>query len=153
MLSHKTKYALQAVLVLAGEYERGPILIASLAERERLPRKFLEMILLELKNHGLLRSKKGKGGGYALARPPADITMGQVIRVLDGPLAPTPCVSQTAYRRCGECLDEGVCGIRLVMKDVRDATARILDGTTLADVLRRMQEAAAGRHATPMYYI
>ena len=153
MLSHKSKYALQALLVLAEEYDHGPVLISTLAERERLPKKFLEMILLDLKNHGLLRSKKGKGGGYVLAHPPIEITVGQVIRVLDGPLAPTPCVSQTAYHRCGECRDEGVCGIRLVMKDVRDATARILDNTSLADVLRRMQEAAVGRQASPMYYI
>ena len=153
MLSSKTKYALQAVLVLAEEYDRGPVLISTLAERERLPKKFLELILLELKNHGLLRSKKGKGGGYALARPPAEITMGHVIRVLDGPLAPTPCVSQTAYHRCGECRDEARCGIRLVMKDVRDATARILDNTSLADVLLRTQEASAQQRAVPMYYI
>ena len=108
------------------------MLISQLAERQRLPRKFLEAILLELKRHGLLHSKKGKGGGYFLSRPASEITVGQVIRVLDGPLALIPCVSQTAYRKCDECVDEQTCGIRLAMKAVRDATAQILDNTSLA---------------------
>jgi Rrf2 family protein len=131
MLSKKSKYGLKAVMELAGESGRGPILISELADRQRLPRKFLEAILLELKRHGILQSKKGKGGGYFLHRDPSEITLGQVIRVLEGPLALTPCVSQTAYMKCEECLDEETCGIRLAMKEVRDATAHILDNTTL----------------------
>ena len=111
---------------------------SELAERQGLPKKFLEAILLELKRHGLLHSKKGRGGGYVLTRKPGDITIGQVIRVLDGPLALTPCVSRTAYRRCDECLDEETCGIRLAMKEVRDATAHILDNTTLAGLNARV---------------
>jgi Rrf2 family protein len=107
------------------------------------PKKFLEAILLELKRHGLLHSKKGKGGGYFLGRKPTEITVGQVIRVLDGPLALTPCVSQTAYRKCDECLDEKTCGVRLAMKEVRDATAEILDHTTLAGL--NAQVARVGR--------
>jgi Rrf2 family protein len=137
MLSKKSKYGLKALLELAGDSGLGPMQTSELAERQGLPRKFLEAILLELKRHGLLHSKKGRGGGYVLTRKPGDITIGQVIRVLDGPLALTPCVSQTAYRRCDECLDEETCGIRLVMKEVRDATAHILDNTTLAGLNAR----------------
>jgi Rrf2 family protein len=132
MLTRKSKYGLKALLVLAQEADHGPVLISELADRQRLPKKFLEAILLELKRAGLLHSKKGKGGGYVLGRKPTEITVGQVIRVLEGPLALTPCVSQTAYRRCDECPDEQACGVRLAMKEVRDATARILDNTTLA---------------------
>ena len=132
MLTRKSKYGLKELLVLAEESDRGPVLISELADRQRLPKKFLEAILLELKRAGLLHSKKGKGGGYVLGRKPTEITVGQVIRVLEGPLALTPCVSQTAYRRCDECPDEQGCGVRLAMKEVRDATARILDNTTLA---------------------
>ena len=131
MLSKKSKYGLKAVLALAEESGRGPILISELADRQRLPRKFLEAILLELKRHGILESKKGKGGGYFLRQDPSKITIGQVIRVLEGPLALIPCVSQTAYMKCEECLDEETCGIRLAMKEVRDATAQILDNTSL----------------------
>jgi Rrf2 family protein len=132
MLTRKSKYGIKAMLLLAEEADRGPVLISELAERQRLPKKFLEAILLELKRHGLLHSKKGKGGGYLLGREPTEITVGQIIRILEGPLALTPCVSQTAYRRCEECIDERTCGVRLAMKDVRDATAQILDHTTLA---------------------
>jgi|SRR5687767_11624988 len=138
MLSKKSKYGLKALLVLAEQAGRGPIQTSELAEREGLPKKFLEAILLELKRHGLLQSKKGRGGGYVLGRAPADITIGQVIRVLEGPLALIPCVSQTAYMKCEECVDERTCGIRLAMKEVRDATARILDNTTLAELNDRV---------------
>ncbi|HKC58094.1 MAG TPA: Rrf2 family transcriptional regulator, partial [Vicinamibacterales bacterium] len=98
---------------------------------------------LELKRHGLLHSRKGKGGGYFLGRKPAEITVGQVIRILEGPLALTPCVSQTAYRKCDECVDEQACGVRLAMKEVRDATAQILDNTTLADLNARVARSTA----------
>jgi Rrf2 family protein len=139
VLSNKAKYALKALLVLAEEQRNGPVLIADLARRGAIPKKFLEVILLSLKNQGLLFSKKGRGGGYALAKPPDSITLGEVIRVLDGPLALVPCASLTAYRKCDDCFDEHQCGIRLVMKEVRDSTARILDSTTLSDVLRRVR--------------
>lgn len=138
MLSKKAKYALQALLQLAKEYEQGPVLIAELARREGIPKKFLELILLDLKNHGVLQSKKGKGGGYFLGKAPQAIYVGQIIRVLDGPLAPIPCVSQTAYMKCQECPDEETCGIRLVMQEVRDATAKILDSTSLADMIKNV---------------
>src|SRR4051812_5693172 len=133
------------MLVLAKEAQHGPMLISELAEGQQLPKKFLEAILLELKRHGLLHSKKGKGGGYFLGRKPTEITIGQVIRVLDGPLALTPCVSQTAYRTCDECLDEKTCGVRLAMKEVRDATARILDNTTLAGLNDQVARSCAPR--------
>src|SRR5688572_847869 len=125
------------MLALAADVNRGPVQASELAEKQRLPRKFLEAILLELKRHGLVDSKKGRGGGYVLSRKPGDITVGQIVRVLEGPLALTPCVSQTAYRRCEECIDEETCGIRLAMKEVRDATAHILDNTTLAGLTAR----------------
>ncbi len=147
MLSKKTKYALKAMMVLAKEYGQGPVLISEIARREDVPQKFLELILLELKNQGILQSKKGKGGGYFLGRPPQQISIGHVIRVLDGPLAPLPCASKTAYMRCSECRDERTCGIRMVMKDVRDATAKILDSTTLADMLKRVEVAVSGGEA------
>jgi Rrf2 family protein len=139
MLTKKSKYGLKAMLVLAEETGRGPMLVSELSERQQIPKKFLEAILLELKRHGLLQSKKGRGGGYFLNRKPADITVGQVIRVLDGPLALIPCVSQTAYMRCEECVDEQLCAVRLAMKEVRDATARILDNTTLAGLNARVR--------------
>jgi Rrf2 family protein len=138
-LSQRTRYALSALQHLARAKDRGdgPILISRLSEEENLPQKFLEAILLELKNKGILQSKKGRGGGYALLRPPDLITLGEVIRLFDGPLAPLPCVSETAYRKCDECEDEKTCGTRSVMKEVRDAMARIVDQTTLAELLAR----------------
>ena len=147
MLAQKSKYALRALLVLAKEYGQGPVLISDIAHREALPHKFLELILLELRNHGILGSKRGKGGGYFLARRPELVHLGEVLRVLEGPLAPIPCVSKTAYVRCAECRDERTCGIRMVMKDVRDATARILDQTSLADILKRVELAVEGKDA------
>ena len=138
MLSRKSKYGLKALLVLAQEAGTAPVLVSELAARDAIPKKFLEAILLELKRHGGVQSKKGKGGGYFLRRKPSEITFGEVIRVLDGPLAAVPCVSKLAYMKCVECVDEKTCGVRLAMKEVRDATANILDNTTLADVNARV---------------
>jgi len=150
-LSRKARYALRALYALSAEEARGPVLIADLAEREKIPHKFLETILLELKNAGVLKSKKGKGGGYSLARPPEQITMGQVIRIIDGPLAPITCASERAFVRCEECVDETTCGTRQVMKKVRDAIAAILDGTTLADVQTQIARARLSP-GTPLTY-
>ena len=138
VLSRKSKYGLKALLVLAQEKGTGPVRIAELAARDAIPKKFLEAILLELKRHGVVESRKGQGGGYFLRRKPAEITFGEVIRVLDGPLAAVPCVSKLAYMKCVECVDEQTCGVRLAMKEVRDATADILDNTTLADVNKKV---------------
>ena len=153
MLTRKSKYGLKALLVLAEEMDRGPMLISELADRHRMPKKFLEAILLDLKRHGLLHSKKGKGGGYFLSRDPSQITLGQVIRILDGPLALIPCVSQTAYVKCEECVDEETCGIRLAMKEVRDATAQILDNTSLEAACQRGLEARRKQTGTASYDI
>jgi len=148
MLSKKATYALKGLLVLAQEQDKGPILISELAERESMPKKFLEQILLELKHHGILQSKKGKGGGYFLGKNPNAITLGQVIRLIDGPLAPVPCVSQTAYSRCETCKDEATCGVRIVMKEVRDAIATVLDGMSLMDALRDVHRAKMKQRRT-----
>jgi Rrf2 family protein len=132
MLSKKAKYAIKALLALADRDREEPMRIVDLARGEQIPPKFLELILLGLKNHGILQSRKGKGGGYLLARDPADIYLGQIVRMFDGPLAPVPCASQTAYVPCADCRSEAECGVRLAMKEVRDATAKVLDGTSLA---------------------
>jgi len=143
MLQKKSKYAIRALLALAQRPEQEPVLIADLAAQERIPKKFLEFILLMLRNKGILQSKRGRGGGYFLGRKPEAISLGEVIRALDGPLAPVPCVSHTAYRKCDECEDELTCGIRAVMNDVRDATAAIFDRESLADILRRIAKLQA----------
>lgn len=136
MLSKKTRYALRALLLLAESEKKkmGPVLISDLAKQGNMPQKFLEAILLELKNHGILQSKKGKGGGYLLGKNAEEIKFGNIIRILEGPLALLPCVSQMAFKPCEECVDEETCGIRLLFKEVRDATAQILDNTSLAKV-------------------
>jgi len=133
----KAKYGLRALASLAKEYGKGPLLISDISSRERIPKKFLEIILLDLKKKGFLQSKKGKGGGYYLNKVPSTISVGQLIRALDGPLALLPCVSQMAYERCAECPDEETCGIRSVFKEVREATVAILEKTTLEDMARR----------------
>jgi Rrf2 family protein len=134
MLSKKAKYGLKAMAILAKEYGNGPLLIGEIAKRERIPPKFLELILLELKKKGFLQSKKGKGGGYYLSKLPETISVGSLIRALDGPIALLPCVSQMAYERCAECPDEESCGIRMVFKEVRDSTNSILERITLAQM-------------------
>jgi len=143
MLSRKAKYGLKAMLRLATDQPVAPMLVSDIAAEESIPKKFLEQILLELKHRGLVQSKKGKGGGYMLARDASQISMGEIIRALDGPVAPIPCVSRTAYIKCSECQDERTCGIRLVMKDVRDAMCEILDGRSLAHVVGEVALAAS----------
>src|SRR6476469_9774745 len=132
MLTRKGKYGLKAMILLAREHGTGPILIGDLAEKEAIPKKFLENILLGLKHRGLVHSRKGPHGGYQLAREAEKISVGEIVRALDGPLALVSCVSQTAYAPCEECVTEKDCAVRRVFQQVRDETARILDGTTLA---------------------
>ena len=145
MLSQRAKYALKALCQLARHPEGQLMLVSEIAEREQAPRKFLELILLDLKRHGLVFSQRGKNGGYALAKSPAAITVGEVIRILDGPLAPLPCASLTGYRPCADCGEEATCPVRLVMRQVRDAMAAIVDNTSIADAARSAygEEAAA----------
>lgn len=158
-LSKKTQYGLRALYAMARHHMRnegqGLVLIADLAKHEAIPKKFLEQILLALKHEGIVESKKGKGGGYALSQAPDVITLGRVIRAMEGPLAPLPCASETAFHPCEECPDPETCETRMVMKEVRDATARILDSTTLADACRRSDAARADAQAAEslMYYI
>jgi Rrf2 family protein len=123
---------------LTRAYGKGPLIIADIAAHEAIPKKYLEQILLKLKERGLVESKPGKGGGYTLARSPEKITLGELIRLIEGPLAPLPCASETAYRKCDECEDDRFCGTKLVMRDVRNAIAAILDQTTLGDVCSRV---------------
>jgi len=142
-LSKRGEYGLRAMIVLATPSPDGhpPMLqIREISEREQIPAKFLEQILLALKNAGLVHSKMGVGGGYHLARPAGEISLGQIVRVLDGPLAPVKCVSQMAYEPCG-CPDEETCGLRLAMGDVRNAIAELLDGSSLAAVVQRQAAA------------
>ena len=152
MLSQKTRYALKALILLAQDAKsnKGPVLISDLAKRGHIPQKFLEAILLELKNNGILQSKKGKGGGYLLAQDQEQIKFGTVIRILEGPLALLPCASQ-AHQPCPECTDETGSVIRVLFKEVRDATAQILDNTSLAKVLRAQEQILANQKA--MYFI
>ncbi|MBX9701369.1 MAG: Rrf2 family transcriptional regulator [Acetobacteraceae bacterium] len=134
MLTQKAKYALRSLAVLAEVDPRVPLPIHEIADRAHAPQKFLEAILLEMRRHGVLASTRGKAGGYMLARPAAELRVGDVIRMVDGPLAPIPCASLTAYRPCADCPDPATCAIRGVMRRVRDATAAILDNTTIADI-------------------
>jgi Rrf2 family protein len=110
VLSQKAKYALRALLMLARQPQGEMVLVGDIADEQNVPKKFLELILLELRKQGLLFSQRGRGGGYTLARPPAAITFGQVVRIMDGPIAPLPCASITGYRRCADCQDGGSCG-------------------------------------------
>ena len=143
MLTQRSRYALRAMLFLAEQPSGGkPIPMNRIAVAANVPRKFLEMILSELREAGFLLSHRGKAGGYCLARPSHLISLGEVIRVIEGPLALVPCVSRTAYRSCGDCHDEATCAIRHAMARVRDETARILDGTSLADAVAEELAAA-----------
>lgn len=136
MISKKAKYAIKALKVLAENYGKGPILISYIAEREKIPRKFLEAILLDLRNSGILQSQKGKGGGYLLRVPPGEVKFSKILRVIDGPIAPTLCVSLFFYGKCADCADEDACSLRTVMEKWRDANLTVLDQTTLMDLLK-----------------
>jgi Rrf2 family protein len=135
VISKKAKYAIHALVKLARDREKGPILISEISKEGHIPQKFLEAILLDLKRAGVLNSKKGKGGGYYLIKKPEEVNMADVLRLFDGALALLPCVTYKYYERCEECTDELTCGIRRVMQQVRDETVRILKDSTLATVL------------------
>jgi Rrf2 family protein len=135
MLSKKTQYAFQALMYLAEKGKEKPVLIAEISKKKKIPLKFLENILLELKKAGVLESKKGKGGGYFLAKNPKDVQLATIIRLLDGPIALVSCVSLYFYEKCKNC-DEKTCGLHDVMTLVRDANLRILEKKTIADIAK-----------------
>ncbi len=143
MLTNKGKYGLKAMLHLARLHGDQIAQVAQIAEANNIPKKFLDQILADLRRVGLVHSKKGKAGGYALAKPSSEIRVGEIIRAIDGPIAPFLCASKTAYRPCGDC-DEDVCAVRRVMLEARNALASVLDTKTLADMLARggVKEAA-----------
>jgi Rrf2 family protein len=145
MLSQKARYALRAMMVLAETLPGTPLMTSEIAARAVVPKKFLEQILLALKAAGLVFSTRGRAGGYALAAPAEKIAFAAIVRAIDGPLALAPCASRTAYRKCDDCLDVETCDIRRALIEVRDATAHILEGRTLAQAraMRRRKIRAA----------
>jgi len=142
MLTSKGKYGLKALIHLARVPEGQNTQVADIAAKNNISKKFLDAILLELRHAGFVRSRKGPGGGYMLAKLPEDIFIGGVVRALDGPLAPIACASRTSYTPCADCISTELCGVRLIMTDVRDAMANILDHTTLASLVERTQAEA-----------
>ena len=137
MISKKAKYALKALKHLALHYEnKKPLLISDIAEAENIPKKFLEAILLELRNNGLLQSQKGKGGGYLLRMQPEDISFAKVLRIIDGPIAPLLCVSLNFYGHCEDCKTEEECKLRPILVNVRDANLEVYEKTSVADLLK-----------------
>ena len=135
MLSNKTKYAIKALVALARQGK--PMIISAIAEQERIPKKFLETILLELKKQGILASKIGIGGGYYLLKKPSEVALTQVLRAVGGPIALLPCVSLNFYERCDDCVDEASCSLRDVLLEVRDVTLKIFVNTTIQDMVDR----------------
>ena len=140
MISKKTKYALNALVYLARNYNEGPVLIGQIAKEQHIPQKFLEAILLDLKNAGILNSKKGRGGGYYLIKSPDDVNIADVLRLFDGAIALLPCVTHKYYERCEECRDESTCGIRDVFQEVRNETVNILKRSTLSQIMAREEQ-------------
>jgi len=144
VLSSRGKYATRALLDLTVHYGEGPVQVHDIADRQQIPVKYLEQILLSLKRFGFVQSRKGPGGGYFLARAPEALSLGEVVRAMDGPLAPISCVSVSGYMECG-CPEPETCGLRVVWKQARDAVAAILDGTTFADIRAQYDTLRAGQ--------
>ena len=136
MISQRARYAFKALVALARADERG-MQIKDIAEQESIPRKFLEQILLSLKAGGLIMSRRGREGGYALLKPPEQIFLGPVLRMIDGPIAPLPCLSRTAYRKCDDCANEEQCVVRAGFADAYDASLKVLEMTSIADAVRK----------------
>ena len=137
MLSQKTRYALKALMELSAQPEGVSLSATAISARRSIPVKFLEAILVELKRDGVVRGQRGRGGGYQLARSSADVSFGLVVRLMQGPLGLLPCVSVTQYRRCSDCADAETCELQKLFREVRDSTAAILDGWTLAHALAK----------------
>jgi Rrf2 family protein len=140
MLSKKAQYSILALVKLAKDYKNGPVLISSISQSEKIPRKFLESILFDLKQLGILASKKGKGGGYFLIKEPEEINLADIIRHIDGAIALIPCVTYKYYQPCQHCKDELTCGIRSIVKDIRDETVNILKKISLSDIILREEQ-------------
>lgn len=141
MISQKAKYALRALVALCKVPAGESLMISEISRERAIPKKFLEQILLELKRAGIVTSQRGRTGGYALLRAPEEITFGEVLRLIDGPIAPLPCLSKLFYRRCEDCQDEGSCEVRHVFARVAEATRGVLDSTTLADAVHMPADA------------
>ena len=137
MISQKAKYALRALVALSKVPPETSLMIAEISKSQAIPKKFLEQILLELKRAGIVMSRRGRLGGYVLLRPTDKLTFGEVLRLIDGPIAPLPCLSKIAYRRCEDCQDEATCEIRHVFAGVVKAQREVLDHTTFADAIRK----------------
>lgn len=150
-LSVRGEYALRALIVLGLNYHQPVVRIQTISQLQNIPKRFLEQILNDLKSAGMLESRRGVGGGYRLKKPPEQITLAEVIRHVEGPLAPVSCVSEKFYECCS-CPDEQKCGIRSVMKEVRDAIARILTEVTVAQLCERVKK-LQGEHSNPLDYI
>lgn len=135
MISQKAQYALRALIELAKAEPGEARQIGEIADAQGIPKKFLEQILLDLKHHGILVSRRGKAGGYLLLRPADNISFGEILRIVDGPLAPLPCLSRIAYRRCDGCPEDQACEIRRIFARVAEASRAVLDGATIADAL------------------
>jgi Rrf2 family protein len=146
MISQKAKYALRALVALARAEPGAAVFTGDIAESQSIPKKFLEQILLDLKRGGLVASKRGKAGGYALLRPADQISFGDVLRIIDGPIAPLPCLSRIAYRKCDDCGEESECEVRRVFAEVADAQRAVLESTTIADSLEPL---APSRNTRP----
>lgn len=148
MISQKAKYALRALIALAREVPGDSLMISEIADSQNIPKKFLEQILLDLKHHGVVMSRRGKAGGYLLLKPASEITFGEVLRIIDGPIAPLPCLSKMAYRRCDDCASEEACEVRRVFARVASATRNVLDRTSIADALADKSADQAARIAS-----
>jgi Rrf2 family protein len=149
MLTNRAKYALKALLYLARKRGTGPIQASTIAEAESIPHKFLEAILIQLRNKGIIRSKVGKGGGHELVQDPDSIDVLTVIRAIDGPVAPLPCLSHTAYHRCDDCENESSCGVRQMLAKAHELQVRQLTKMTLADGLADDGDAGARTKGRP----
>jgi Rrf2 family protein len=136
MLAQRTRYALRSLLYLAEEQDGAPVQLARIAETQRVPPKYLELIMLDLKKAGLVRSTRGPKGGYRLARAPAEISFGEIVRVMEGPIALVSCASVNFYEPCGDCKDEASCAIRKAFAILRDQTTKFLDGVSLNEAAR-----------------
>lgn len=150
-LTVRGEYVLRALVVLGMNHGRGLIQVSQISRQQNIPKRFLEQILNDLRSGGVVESRRGARGGYFLAKPPSEIPLAEIIRLIDGPLAPVSCVSEKFYERCS-CPDESRCGIRSIMKEVRDAIVTILGKLTVADLCDRVR-LLQGKHDNPFEYI